>query len=38
MGDPAIAEGGWNPVPVTYLPDGAVRDETGAEFGPGQPW
>ena len=25
-------------VPVTYLPDGAVRDETGAEFGPGQPW
>lgn len=28
----------WYPVPVTYLPDGAVRDETGAEFGPGQPW
>jgi hypothetical protein len=28
----------WYPVPVTYLPDGAVRDETGAEFEPGQPW
>ena len=28
----------WYPVPVTYLPDGAVRDETSAEFGPGQPW
>lgn len=28
----------WYPVEVTYLPNGWVRDETGAEFAPGEPW
>lgn len=28
----------WYPVEVSHLPDGCVRDETGAEFEPGQPW
>lgn len=28
----------WYPVEVTYLPNGRVRDETGAEFEPGKPW
>lgn len=28
----------WYPVEVTYLTNGWVSDETGAEFAPGQPW
>jgi hypothetical protein len=28
----------WYPREVTYLPDGRVRDDTGAEFEPGKPW
>lgn len=28
----------WYPVEVIYSPDGKVRDETGAEFVPGNPW
>lgn len=28
----------WYPVEVTYLPDGCARDDSGAEFAPGEPW
>lgn len=28
----------WYPVEVTYLPNGWITDETGAEFEPGKPW
>ena len=28
----------WYPREVSYLPNGWVRDDTGAEFEPGKPW
>lgn len=28
----------WYPIKVTYLPDGRVRDDTGAEFVAYHPW
>ena len=28
----------WYPHEVTYLPDGIVRDDTGADFDPERPW